>query len=232
MPAAPLSHPLAPQRGRPPTVGLRNAILRNAEAVFTGRDFHAVAMDDIARRCGVGKGTLYRYFPSKQALFHSVMFEGLAELHAQIRADAAEPGEPRQRLAAVVRTILHHFAVRPGLSGLIDREERKRGAAAQRWFGRRAELARLLADVIEEGSHAGDFRRVEPMLAAEMLLGMLRAMIRSRAARDSLAVAEGTVLGVFLDGVSARDRGERRRVGLARRRDRSGGVPRRGRGRA
>ena len=205
MPAAPLST-LPPQRGRPPTQGLRNAILRNAEAVFTGRDFHVVAMDDIARRCGVGKGTLYRYFASKDALFHAVMFEGLAELHAQIRAAAEEASEPPQKLAQVVRSVLRHFALHPGLTGLVDREEKKRGAVAQRWFGRRAELARLLADVLREGIACGDFRPVDPRLASEMLLGMLRAVIRYPGPRSSLAAAESAVLGVFFDGVSARGR--------------------------
>lgn len=207
MPTASLSS-LPPQRGRPPTAGLRNAILRNAEAVFTGRDFHAVAMDDIALRSGVGKGTLYRYFANKQALFEAVMMEGLPELHARIRAAAGEAADPPARLATIVRTILQHFALRPGLVALIDREERKQ-AVARRWFGRRAELARLLGGVVEDGIRSGDFRRVEPRLAAEMLLGMVRAMNRYRTPRDSLAAAEGAVLGIFLDGVSVR-RGERR----------------------
>jgi AcrR family transcriptional regulator len=228
MPAAPLPT-LAPQRGRPPTQGLRNAILRNAEAVFTGRDFHAVAMDDIARRCGVGKGTLYRYFASKDALFHAVMFEGLAELHAQIHA-AGEASEPPQKLARVVRSVLRHFALHPGLTSLVDREERKRGAVAQRWFGRRAELARLLADVLQAGVRRGDFRAIDPRLAAEMLLGMLRAVIRYPGPRSSLLAAERAVLGVFFDGVSARAR-RRPRAVAPRARARGSSRPKRnGRG--
>lgn len=61
------------------------------------------------------------------------MFEGLAELHVQIRAAAAEATDPPEKLASIVRSVLRHFAVRQGLAGLVDREERKRGAAAQRW---------------------------------------------------------------------------------------------------
>ncbi|HZR82014.1 MAG TPA: TetR/AcrR family transcriptional regulator [Candidatus Binatia bacterium] len=216
MRAAGTPSPVAPQRGRPPTAGLRNAILRNAEASFTGRDFHAVAMDDIARRCGVGKGTLYRYFESKDALFHSVMLEGLAELAGQIRAVAAAESAPPAKLAAIVRSILRHFAARPGLAGLVDREERKRGAAARRWFGRRAELARLVAGVIDDGVRTGQFRAIEPRLAAEMLLGMLRAMNRYPAARESLATVERAVLDVFLEGVAARGRGRMRARAAAR----------------
>src|SRR5437773_5544866 len=56
-----------PRRGRPPTPGLRDSILRAAETIFTRRDYHEVQMDDVAEACGVGKGTLYRYFPGKHA---------------------------------------------------------------------------------------------------------------------------------------------------------------------
>ena len=65
-----------PRRGRPPTPGLRDAILSAAEVVFARRDYHEVQMDDVVEASGVGKGTLYRYFPSKQALYFAVIFEG------------------------------------------------------------------------------------------------------------------------------------------------------------
>ncbi len=64
----------ARRRGRPPIAGLRDDILRAAEAVFTRHEYHQVQMDQVAEACGVGKGTLYRYFPSKRALYLAVVF--------------------------------------------------------------------------------------------------------------------------------------------------------------
>jgi AcrR family transcriptional regulator len=54
----------------------------------------AVPLDEIARRAGVGPGTLYRHFPTKEALFEAVLRDRLERLaaDAQARRDAADPG--------------------------------------------------------------------------------------------------------------------------------------------
>lgn len=57
----------------------REAILQAAAEAFDARGFEAARMDDIARRAGVSKGTLYNYFESKDALLI-----GLAESVAQM----------------------------------------------------------------------------------------------------------------------------------------------------
>src|SRR5690242_21958602 len=96
-------------RGRPARAGLRADILRTAEAEFMGRDFHAVVMDDIAKRCGVGKGTLYRYFPNKQELLQAVMRDGLVSLKEQIHGTIGSASPPAEKLAEIVGAILGHF---------------------------------------------------------------------------------------------------------------------------
>jgi AcrR family transcriptional regulator len=193
-------------RGRPARAGLRAEILRTAEAEFMGRDFHAVVMDDIAQRCGVGKGTLYRYFPNKQELLYAVMRDGLASLVDEIRGGGVgAPRPPAETLALFVRAVLSHFAARPGLASLIDREESKRGVAQTTWFRRRAEVAQLLEDVIADGIRNGDFRRVDPRLASQMLLGMIRAMNRYRSPHHRIEAVSDTVIGVFLGGIVQRE---------------------------
>lgn len=53
-----------------------------------------VPLDDIARRAGVGAGTVYRHFPTKEALLEAVVVERLADMLAEVRAslDTEEPG--------------------------------------------------------------------------------------------------------------------------------------------
>jgi TetR/AcrR family fatty acid metabolism transcriptional regulator len=189
-------------RGRPARAGLRAEILRTAEAEFMGRDFHAVVMDDIARRCGVGKGTLYRYFPNKQELLQAVMRDGLVSLKEQIHGTIGSASPPAEKLAEIVGAILGHFAARPGLARIVDREDGKRGVSQTRWFKSRAEVARLLAEVIASGVADGAFKPVDPRLAAEMLLGMIRAMNRYRAPNTPIAVVTRTVMNVFLSGIT------------------------------
>ena len=50
-------------------------LLESALAVFVARGFAATRMQDVARRAGVTKGTLYLYYPSKEELFKAVVRE-------------------------------------------------------------------------------------------------------------------------------------------------------------
>ena len=72
----------------------REKVLAAARAVFSehGRD---AQMDDIARRAGVGVGTVYRHFPTKEALIEALMvaaFETIAE-QAQAALEIEDPWE-------------------------------------------------------------------------------------------------------------------------------------------
>lgn len=71
----------------------RDNVLRAARDAFAASGF-GVPVDEIAARAGVGPGTLYRHFPTKEALFEAVVSARVADLiaDAQGRADADDPG--------------------------------------------------------------------------------------------------------------------------------------------
>jgi len=74
--------------------------VRNRERVLVAaRDAFAmqgpsVSLDDVARRAGVGAGTVHRHFPSKSSLFAAVVADRMRQLAADAErlADAADPG--------------------------------------------------------------------------------------------------------------------------------------------
>lgn len=68
-------------------------LLEVAAEMFAGRGL-TVPLDEIARRAGVGPGTLYRHFPTREALFEAVVQERLQHLvdAARVRLDAEHPG--------------------------------------------------------------------------------------------------------------------------------------------
>jgi AcrR family transcriptional regulator len=69
-------------------------ILDAAEELLVGFGYRRVTVDDVARRAGVGKGTVYLYWPSKRELFAGVLTREaaglLGEQLAALRADSAE----------------------------------------------------------------------------------------------------------------------------------------------
>jgi AcrR family transcriptional regulator len=60
-------------RGRKKSEATRVAILQCASSVFSERPYHEVLTDEISTRLGVGKGTLYRYFSSKEELYFATI---------------------------------------------------------------------------------------------------------------------------------------------------------------
>jgi AcrR family transcriptional regulator len=71
-------------------------ILDAAEALLVSFGYRKVTVDDVARRAGVGKGTVYLYWPSKRELFATVLTREAVELvRDQIAALHEDPGECR-----------------------------------------------------------------------------------------------------------------------------------------
>ncbi|GAA1937637.1 TetR/AcrR family transcriptional regulator [Kitasatospora viridis] len=91
----------------------RERILAQARDSFTehGAD---VLLDDVARRAGVGVATLYRHFPTREALLDAVVREWYAAVLDEAEELAASP-----ELAAALRTFMHslvdHMSVYRGL---------------------------------------------------------------------------------------------------------------------
>jgi AcrR family transcriptional regulator len=86
--------PCEPRRMRADAVKNRQRILEAAEAIFATEGL-AVPIDTVAERAGVGVGTLYRHFPTKEALFEAIVIARLEYLleMAQAQAGAEDPGE-------------------------------------------------------------------------------------------------------------------------------------------
>ena len=87
----------------------RAAILAGAAELFARMTYPEVQMDEVARRAGVGKATLYRYFASKEDLFLEVFEAALIELAARLRlASAASP--PEDALVRMIETLVAALA--------------------------------------------------------------------------------------------------------------------------
>ena len=83
------------------------AIVAAAGSLFAARGVPATSVADIARRCGVAKGTFYRYFPTKEALVDALF---LPEAEALAAAVAGEGRKPRIR--AIAAAVLAFFSGR------------------------------------------------------------------------------------------------------------------------
>jgi AcrR family transcriptional regulator len=114
------------KRGRPrdPDLEARRKaqILDTAARVFATFGFANTQVQTIANRIGVGNGTVYRYFPTKEQLFLSAVERGLKELEAEMDAVLAEPCEGADLIRRAVRAYLAFFHRRPEMAELFIQE--------------------------------------------------------------------------------------------------------------
>lgn len=72
----------------------RTAILEAALAVFSEHGFAAARLDDVAQKAGVAKGTLYLYFPDKEALFEALLLSLAQPVLQRIKALSSDASQP------------------------------------------------------------------------------------------------------------------------------------------
>jgi AcrR family transcriptional regulator len=115
-----------PARGRPKDESLaerrRGQILDAATAVFARDGYPNTDVQVIADLLGLSKGTVYRYFPSKQELFFAAVDRGLRRLHESVTAAGEDVADPLDRLAVAVRTYLAFFKAHSELVELLIQE--------------------------------------------------------------------------------------------------------------
>jgi len=88
----------------------RREILTVASDIFARKGYHLTDVEVIADKLGVGKGTIYRYFPSKEKLFTAVMEQMMHQLAEEIAANADGIDNPLERLKTVIRSHMDFFS--------------------------------------------------------------------------------------------------------------------------
>ena len=100
----------------------REEILDAATDLFAEHGFTETVTQSLADRLGVGKGTIYRYFPSKKDLFLAAADRVMRQLRDQIDLCIADVADPLDRIAVAIRTFLAFFAENPDFVELLMQE--------------------------------------------------------------------------------------------------------------
>jgi AcrR family transcriptional regulator len=192
-------------RGRPSTPFLRERILQSAAELFADREFDLVLIDEVAAHAGVGKGSVYRQFKSKEELYAAAVIDGFAELQREIRT--ALPGciSMREQLATIVRHTVRFFWTRRQFFALLRDPKALPPSQERQYRAQRNDLSRLISGVLDEGIRRGAMRPgMDTRVAAEALLGMVRGINRYGREYISPDRAADTVTSIFLEGCAAR----------------------------
>jgi len=151
---------------------VREAILDATDRFLSRFGYKKMTIDDLAQEVGIGKGSIYLHFTSKEEIVLSHIDRIIDRLKGELREIAISDASPEERLCKMLVTrVLFRFdsvqhytqslndllaAVRPNL--LLRREN---------YFAAEAEI---LARIIEEGQAKGDFEDGNPLEIAETFL--------------------------------------------------------------
>ncbi len=97
-------------------------ILDVAATLFAERGYAGADTQELADRVGVGKGTLYRYFPSKRDLFLAAADRAMRRLREYLDAAVAARDDPLGQIAAAIEAFLGFFDEHPEFAELLIQE--------------------------------------------------------------------------------------------------------------
>jgi len=195
------NEPVANQMPRARTPDKEEAILEAAARVFSGRPFHEVLIDDVATAAGVGKGTIYRYFPTKDDLFFAAILHSFDRLSDALAESLAQETSPRRRLERIAREVLSFSWGRRDLFTLLLNDERRFAKRDGELQKRREAVSRLAQEAILEGIRRREFRGIDARIGAELFRGMIRAANTLRRPEDTLDGLVAEIVGIFTHGI-------------------------------
>jgi AcrR family transcriptional regulator len=187
---------------RAKTADKETAILDAASRVFAQRPFHEVLIDDIATDAGIGKGTIYRYFETKDDLFFATSLYALDHLAVALEKARSPEDSAARRLERIAREILGFFWDRRHLVTLLVRYERTDREAE--FLKRRESIVKLVQEAILSGIERRELRGIDARIGAELFLGMTRSANLFRRKEDTLEELVAHIIGVFSNGVVRR----------------------------
>ena len=191
---------------------IRDLILDAADRLLARYGYRKMTIDDLAREVGIGKGTIYLHFKSKEDVALSRIDRVIERLKTELKKVASTDEEPAVRLHSMLMLrVIYRFdsvqhyteslnqvmaAIRPSLL-----ERRKHYFEAE---------ARIIAEVLKEGRRAGDFFFKDAMATARALLAATNSLLpyslstRELGARDSVEEQTRRIVDLLIGGLRRR----------------------------
>jgi TetR/AcrR family transcriptional regulator, cholesterol catabolism regulator len=151
----------------------RQAIVDTSASVFARQGYHATGIMQLCEANDLGKGALYHYIGSKEELLAAIHDRVMDEVMAGAERVAGETGTPAQKLTRMGEELLDVIHRHPDHVWVFLHEfPALTGDRAERFRSRRREYERRVEGILQDGVDSGEFRDIDPWLAARAWLGM------------------------------------------------------------
>lgn len=177
-----LTEEAAPILSRP---GAKERILEAALEVFSHKGFHPATMDEIAEKAAVGKGTLYRYFETKEKLFDELVRLRLEELGGTAGSVIDGRDDVLTMISKCIRMYFEFFDRNQRLYRLIIQEQLDLGEhSPDEYFRKVIRAIPNLKRKVLEGTQQGILKDVDFQTVFYGTMGFVHGVIQKWLARD------------------------------------------------
>ena len=188
----------------------RQEQIKNAAIeVFSAKGFHNTTMQAIARAAGLGKGTLYWYWKSKEELAFSIVSDMLSDFLSLIEETENTRGPVLKRLQVLAGKVADHYQGRKASCRLLlkfraERHYTFRKDYIEKVMSYYAKMRTSLSEIIQDGIDSGELTRIDPQALALIFLGIVQGLeIEWLENEETFSLHEGlsTVLRVMEPGL-------------------------------
>ena len=191
-------------------------ILEKVIRIFAEQGYANTDTQFLADQLEVGKGTLYRYFPSKEELFLAAVDLGIRKLHEHVRAAVNKAADRMDRIRQGVRGYLAFFAQHPEVVELMIQERAIfRNQRKSTYFQRREEYAKQWRELYRQLIDQGMLRDMPPErisnIISELLYGAMFTNFFSGRVPD-FESQTADIMDVVLEGILSDSQRQLRRA--------------------
>ncbi len=149
-------------------------ILNVLEDIIRTKRYHEVKIDDIAKKCKIGKGTIYTYFKSKDEMFYELSMHGLEVFIQEINSIDIDNTEIKGVIFFVANKLSVFFEKREAVIRVLHELGRRTKfmtkARKERMFQNRTQLRLSLARILQVGIDEGIVRETYNLMQLSELL--------------------------------------------------------------
>ena len=161
----------------------REDILDAATRLFAERTFAATPVPLVAAEAGVGTGTLYRYFPSKETLGNAVYQRAKGRFLAQAGQIGSEYDDPRQLFAAWWKALFDFASSYPEDFAFLEHQQHA-GYLDERSRELSAHVDQAVHEVLRGAQRQGAVRALDPAVLTALVFGAFVGIDRQARAGD------------------------------------------------
>jgi AcrR family transcriptional regulator len=158
---------------------IRDAILDATERLLARYGYRKMTVEDIAREVGIGKGSIYLHFNSKEEVVLTHVDRIVERLKVRLREMAQEKSSAADRLREMLLTrVLFRFdSIQYYTQSLNDLLSALRPGLLSRRARYFDEEAQIFGEVLEQGRELGEFELTDPLSTAHVLLDATNSLL-------------------------------------------------------